>query len=560
MKILNEELDKIKRLMGIREINEDVTSIDNTASKSGGELFLELMEEVATKKLEPWMEKKLEQTGLISSGKILYNKATSTIEKIEFAKLDAAELSLVMRQPVVRESMRSLILKVEGGLETLSNNVKFRKMIGPTACKLIDSYVAETANTFTKPLKDVVVTGVKYLTNKVYTFFTENEFAQFVNTMFRNAVGKNFFYKLLQKTINGAEATALRKEGEQLLEEYNNFLTNNGEGGNIRFDTTPWEERIYNYLTRVRSLQDTLCKKIWDELSINMPEEVRKNLLGWTDQMGMKRGGYFNVKQLKKLIGEIETLDPNITAQWTGWFQGFASIFTDLFSFKFGNFFRRVVNMSFFFETRLKSELLGNLKTVNGSLAKAFIKESLIRVSVGYAVYPAFRAGWETTKELANKELGHPLYIGGWGEFEKFRIVFAPKESFPGLEPGKGQQGAASGIVWSQFKKHYNIFKEEANLSSLFWSSPVWDGYRAYMDDAKTSEKNINEVLTDADMKVQQLKKENEKAIDIFLIKDKTMTSDEKIVFKNNQIRKFDDSVKLSRQQVMDTIAPEEIK
>ena len=231
MKILNEELVKIKRLMGIKKINEDVTSSEDTtnpedavepenivgAAFNANEFLQDIVDELVGKKVLPYMEEVLEKTGLIKSGKVVINKVTNAFEKIEFEKLSSTELSIVMRQPLVREAMEESVLsKIKGGAQTFLTDKTLRKLIGPTACKLVDTYVAETANILKPP---DIIKKISNIGQVLKEFFQMDDLVDFLKYKWKSSVRLQGVFTVGSKELEKKMAK-LNDEIKIIADEY----------------------------------------------------------------------------------------------------------------------------------------------------------------------------------------------------------------------------------------------------------------------------------------------------------------------------------------------------
>ena len=385
MKILNEELVKIKRLMGIKKINEDVTSSEGTtnpedavepenivgAAFNANEFLQDIADELVGKKLLPYMEEVLEKTGLIKSGKVVINKVTNAFEKIEFEKLSSTELSIVMRQPLVREAMeKSVLSKIKGGAQTFLTDKTLRKLIGPTACKLVDTYVAETANVLRPPdfIKKISNVG-----EVLKQFFQMDDLVDFLKYKWKSSVRLQGVFTVGSKELEKKMAK-LNDEIKIIADNYSAAL----KSGTVT-DYSSFRKEIFEKLTVYKRMGQQIKRNCLENLLKVLPQNVqdRLDIPEATNSYSEKKLNELWDYICEKGGPEAKQYETKYTSYIQGWIKMFAE--KDVRG-------QRILRTLTTWDARINSEFTNNIKALKfgrtSFLAREIIRRSMIMAVV----------------------------------------------------------------------------------------------------------------------------------------------------------------------------------
>lgn len=516
---LNEQLERINRLMP-KILIEDITATDEirdldevAASNTIYSRAFEYLEtSIKGKNIDISFEKLLEKWGLIVrenetlAPKIVFDSVTKRIRKINWDKFTPQDLENFFKLQPFREAFEEQFIRTNRiniqQFQTDQTARDFLRNINLKFFTAVETYINQTANIIdSNAAKNMLHKTEDYIKQ----LFSPTWFKGITN-WFNENIGTKRIFQILQTNLNDAEAIKIRQEGKQLLEEYNAYLKN--EGGMRPIETSNYEQKIYNYLLKLNTYVKKQSKKIWNEIMLTMPTEVRTQFFGVQSANG-KIDPVFSIDKLGDMIDYFQKMNPRIKAEWTGWFQGLGRMFGDLFSLNMsrkGNFLRRIINLGLAFETRIADELYNNIEIKGNSLTRAFLKEAKIRIGVMYLVYPAMLSVYEVAKLQYLQSYGHSPYFGMAGnEWYKFMITFEPEYKDDKKEWLKvGEEGAAPKIWWKLFQKYYGKKMSDQSWYNAFWHSPLYEKIISKANNPKTSEDNEEATLTEA----EQLQKE----------------------------------------------------
>jgi hypothetical protein len=560
---INEQLERINRLMP-KIISEDITATDEITDldevTSTGTIYSRAFEYFETaikgKNIDISFEKLLQKWGLIVrenetlAPKIVFDKVTKRITKINWDRFTPQDFENFFKLQPFREAFEEQFIKTNRiniqQFQTDQTARDFLKNVNLKFFTAIETYINQTSNIIDK-------SAAENLLNKTQDYIKQlfsPVWFKGVTNWFNENIGTKRIFQIFQTNLNDAEALKLRQEGQQLMEEYNQYLAN--EGGMRPIETAEYEQKILNYLIKLNTYTRKKSKVIWNELMQNMPEEVKTQFFGTTNATG-KVDPVFTIDKLGDLIDYFQKMNPRIKAEWTGWFQGFVRIFGDLFTKgKRLNTPKRLINMALAFETRLADELLNNVEIKGNKLGRAFLYECKIRIGVMYLVYPAVLSAWEIAKLQALQTLGYsPYFKLGWDQWYIFMVTFEPEfkdDKKEWLAAGKGEEGAAKGIWWKLFKKYYAKNFDDQNWWNAFWHSPAYEGIMKYIDDKKTSEDNEEAAVTEAERIQKETKLKFQDELRDKLYNDpQYMNIENKDSIWNIAMKHFEDSVAMSK-------------
>jgi hypothetical protein len=516
---LNEQLERINRLMP-KIIVEDITATDETIDLDEAappnitfsRAFEYLETAVKGKNIDISFEKLLQKWGLIVrengtlAPKIVYDRVTKRITKINWDRFTPQDLENFFKLQPFREAFEEQFIKTNRiniqQLQTDQVARDFLKNVNLKFFTAVETYINQTANIIDKSAADNIANTV---TNYVKELFSSVWYKGFVNWYNEN-IGSKRFVQIIKSNLSSNELVTIREEGETLLQQYNEYLKN--EGGKTPIFTADYEQKIYNYLVKLNTYTKDASKRIWNELMKDMEPEVRKQFFGTVSATG-KVDPVFTIGKLNQMINYFEKLNPEFATEWTGWFQGIGRMIGDLFSFNLSRkvtFFRRLANMFIAFESRISKELVDNIEVKGNSLKRAFLREAVTRISVMYFIYPAIISAREVAKLQYIQSKGHSPYLKlGWDQYYAFMITFEPNIKEDKKEWLKvGQEGAALGIWLKLFKKYYGLEYDKTYLWNAFWRSPAYKYIMDYVNDPKTSQDNEGATTTKAEQLIQE--------------------------------------------------------
>lgn len=562
---LNEQLAQINRLMPkiiVEDIiaTDKITDLDAAAPQNITFLtraFEYLETSIKGKNIDISFEKLLEKWGLIVrenetlAPKIVFDRVTKRVTKINWDRFTPQDLENFFKLQPFREAFEEQFIKNNRIdiqlLQTDQVARDFLKRVNLKFFTAVDTYINQTVNIIDKSAADGMVNNLK---DWVKELFSDAWYKGFTNWYNKN-IGSKRLIQIIKSNLSSNELVTLREEGEKLLQEYNEYLKN--EGGKTPIFTANYEQKIYNYLVKLNTYTKDASKKIWNELMKDMKPEVKKAFFGTQSATG-NVDPVFSITKLNEMITYFEKLNPQFATEWTGWFTGLGRMAGDLLSFNWSRkktFLRRFANMVIAFESRISKELVDNIEVKGNSLKRAFITELLIRIGVMYYIYPALIAAREVSKLQYIQDQGHSPYIGMAGkEWYNFMITFEPQykdDKKEWLEVG--QKGAAKDIWVKLFNKYHGIEKDKTHIFwNAFWRSPAYNYIIDYMDDPKTSQENQDATTNKADQLVKETRLKYQKELrDLLYTDPRYKDIDNKDSLWNLSMKHFEDSILQSK-------------
>jgi len=513
---LKEQLDRIKRLMPkliTEDVPTDVAPTTNTAATiSNNNPWIKQAEELFAKRIgmesiDIYFEQALTKLGLISrqvgeeEPKILYDSVTKKITKVNWDRLTPIDVENLMRLEPVRNAFEQEFIENNRiNLNVLMTDETGKQIIKSANLKfytLIENYIKERPNIINSNNVKNFLLSSQEIAKEI---FTTGWWTDLVNNI-NKTIGTKQLFRIFHKNLADSEAVKLREYGQKLIEEYSAYLRN--DGGMRPIDTAEYEEKIYNYLLKLNTYTNDISKRIWNEFIEKMPKEAQEQFFGKVLPNGTKQNPVFTIQRLKQMVEYFEKLEPQFATEWTGWFQGFGRLCGDLFSLSIrrkGDFVKRLLNMGLAFETRLTRELVGNLEVKGGNVMKTFIKEMSYRCLALYVGYPAVMSAWEVFKLQYAQSTGHSPYLKlGFGQYYIFMTTFYPDNKDDAKDwLNIGQKGAAWDIWVKVFQRNYKQKFKDQHWYNLFWHSPIQEHISAFVNNPKTSEKNDDAILDEA--------------------------------------------------------------
>jgi len=519
---LNEQLNRIKRLMP-KILVEDVpaTAISNApvepmpsnfTNNSGiaTDMLEKLGKRIGMEEIDVYFEKALKKLNLISresvetEAKILYDSVTKKITKINWDKLKPVDIENLMKLEPIRNAFeKEFIATNRINIEKFMKDEVAKEVVKRTNLRfynLIETFVKETPNVINSSNVRNFIIDAGDLAKEIFT----TEWFSGISRWYSINIGTTRVFQIFRKNLSNPEAVKMREYGQKLFEEYNAYLHN--DGGLRPINTAEYEQKVYEYLLKLNTFTKDTSKRIWNELRANMPVEVQKQFFGQSVN-GTSLPPVYSLERLKQMITHFEKLDPKFATEWTGYFRGLYRMLGDLKLWgpnimkRKLDFCRRLINMGLAAEPRLAREFLDNIEVQGGRFGKTLKKELAYRALCMYFVYPAIMSAWEVYKLQHAQDTGHsPYFKLGMGQFYLFQLNFYPDDAKDAeLWLKQGKTGAAKEIWLELFKKNYVKFFKQQSFYNIFWHSPIYEHISKYANDPKTSEKNEDAALNDAD-------------------------------------------------------------
>lgn len=565
---LNEQLNRIKRLMP-KILVEDVTAtaisnapvepIPSNFTNTIGpttDMVEKLGKRIGMEEIDVYFEKALKKLNLISregvetEAKILYDSVTKRITKINWDKLKPIDIENLMKLEPIRNAFeKEFIATNRLNIEMFMKDEVAKEMVKKTNLRfynLIETFIKETPNVINSSNVKNFIVDAADLAKEIFT----KEWFTGMSRWFSINIGTTRLFQIFRRNLSNPESLKMREYGRKLFQEYDAYLHN--DGGMRPIDTAEYEQKIYEYLLKLNTFTKDTSKRIWNELRENMPVEVQKQFFGQSVS-GAILPPVYSVERLKQMINHFEKLDPKFATEWTGYFQGLYRMMGDLKLWgpnmwkRKLDFGRRLLNLGLAAEPRLAREFLDNIEVQGGRFGKTLKKEMMYRAICMYFVYPAIMSAWEVYKVQFAQTVGRsPYFKLGLGQLYAFQLNFYPndaKDSELWLEQGK--EGMAPDIWLQLFNKNYVKFFKQQSFYNIFWHSPVYEHISKYANDPKTSEKNKNAAMSDADRVYNEALLKFQEDTRKMLYNDpkyKDLSLESKDSIYNNSIQLFQDS------------------